>query len=146
MHPLPQFSRLSLGLSLGLLAAMALAQPASAFTAINHHRVNPVAGTAQFEVIGRPGSGPLEYWCAAAEYARLELGQPTRAQVMMVSPRGPSVTSGYRSAVVFQLDPAGTAPPSPGAGYSLKQAGYGMTIGTAGTFCDNLLGEREWVD
>ena len=76
----------------------------------------------------------------------MELGQPTRAQVMMVSPRGPSVTSGYRSAVVFQLDPAGTAPPSPGAGYSLKQAGYGMTIGTAGTFCDNRLGERDWVD
>ena len=82
MHPFLDLSRLSLG----LLAVIGLAQPASAFTAINHHRVNPVPGTAQFEVIGRPGSGPLEYWCAAAEYARLELGQPTRAQVMMVSP------------------------------------------------------------
>jgi len=99
---------------LGVFMAMGLAQLDSAFNAINNHRVNPVPGTAQFEVIGRPGSGPLEYWCAAAEYARLELGQPTRAQVMMVSPRGPSVTSGYRSAVVFQLDPAGTAPPARG--------------------------------
>lgn len=106
---------------LGVFMAMGLAQPASAFNAINNHRVNPVPGTAQFEVIGRPGSGPLEYWCAAAEYARLELGQPTRAQVMMVSPRGPSVTSGYRSAVVFQLDPAGTAPPpQPGGGLFAK--------------------------
>ena len=105
---------------LGVFMAMGLAQPASAFNAINNHRVNPVPGTAQFEVIGRPGSGPLEYWCAAAEYARLELGQPTRAQVMMVSPRGPSVTSGYRSAVVFQLDPAGTAPPQPGSGLFAK--------------------------
>lgn len=104
---------------LGVFMAMGLAQPASAFNAINNHRVNPVPGTAQFEVIGRPGSGPLEYWCAAAEYARLELGQPTRAQVMMVSPRGPSVTSGYRSAVVFQLDPAGTAP-QPGCGLFAK--------------------------
>lgn len=102
---------------LGVFMAMGLAQPASAFNAINNHRVNPVPGTAQFEVIGRPGSGPLEYWCAAAEYARLELGQPTRAQVMMVSPRGPSVTSGYRSAVVFQLDPAG---PQPGGGLFAK--------------------------
>jgi len=105
---------------LGVFMAMGLAQPASAFNAINNHRVNPVPGTAQFAVIGRPGSDPLEYWCAAAEYARLELGQPTRAQVMMVSPRGPSVTSGYRSAVVFQLDPAGTAPPQPGGGLFAK--------------------------
>ena len=52
---------------LGVFMAMGLAQPASAFNAINNHRVNPVPGTAQFEVIGRPGSGPLEYWCAAAE-------------------------------------------------------------------------------
>ena len=42
---------------LGVFMAMGLAQPASAFNAINNHRVNPVPGTAQFEVIGRPGSG-----------------------------------------------------------------------------------------
>lgn len=125
-----------IALALGLFAA----SPATAadFVALNSHRVVPLGQGATFEVIGRPGSGPQQYFCAAADYAQSVLGAPVTARVTVLRPRGASQARPGRRAVAFTVgDGDGRRPGEDGRfGLSVSEVGFNVSVGMArASFC-----------
>ncbi|WP_353344375.1 hypothetical protein [Aquicoccus sp. SU-CL01552] len=124
--------------TLAAFTALCLALPfsAEAFTGRNGTRVNPI-NDSSFEVITRIGGAVDDYWCGASDYARRVLGASWTAQIYLLRGRGPSVTTGRRTAVQFTMD-ADAAPPE-GQGqfqkYSLLNPGSHMSVQGAATFC-----------
>ncbi|MCM2560784.1 hypothetical protein M8756_03025 [Lutimaribacter sp. EGI FJ00015] len=125
----------SLAISLALFAAT----PSLAdFAAINGLRVVPMGDGARFEVIGRAGSGPQQYFCAAADYAQSVLGAPVAGRVSVAAPRGASQTRPGRRAVAFVVDdgPGRRAGDDNRYGLSVSEVGFNVSIGMARTsFC-----------
>ncbi|MCR9126803.1 MAG: hypothetical protein NXH82_11830 [Rhodobacteraceae bacterium] len=92
------------------ICALATAAPAWAYRAENYHLVNPV-GPETFEVIGRAGSGPTQYWCAAGDYALRVLGAAPQTRIYITGPVGPSATRPGARAVTFSLAAPDTVAP-----------------------------------
>ncbi|MFC3118014.1 hypothetical protein [Jhaorihella thermophila] len=113
------------------------AQPAYAFTSRNGARVNQV-DAAVFEVVPRGASNGPDIWCAASEYARMQLGASWSAEIFVVRGRGPSVTTNRRTAVQFTLDPAAAGVTPSGGSISLNslKAGEHMSVQLANTQCN----------
>ncbi|SDN41957.1 hypothetical protein SAMN05216196_101480 [Lutimaribacter pacificus] len=123
-----------------LALALAAATPAASadFVALNGHRVNALQGAATFEVIGRPGSGPQQYFCAAADYARQVLNAPANKRLSILRGRGPSQTQPGRRAVAFILDDGAGRRPGQGMnfGLSVTEPGFNVSVGMArNSFC-----------
>ena len=128
------------GVALILGAAIALPDIGDAFTSKRGARVNPVNDIV-FEVVPRnSGSGEV-IWCAAADYAQRELRAPWQARIYVVRGRGPSVTTGRRTAVQFTLDPtaAGVTPITPSLSLNSLQAGDNMTVQNGHTYCQRSI-------
>lgn len=112
---------------------------ADAFTTSRGVRVLPVDNIV-FEVVPRGSGGTWAYWCAAAEYARRQLGAAWTDRFYVVRGRDVSVTTGRRSSVQFTLYPerAGIAPKAgwlslgfqPGDSMSVQQ-GHGYCVSEA---------------
>lgn len=124
------------------LAALAtlilcLPVPAEAFTGRRGTRVNPIA-TIGFEVIARTAGSSADYWCGAGEYAHRVVNAPWTTRIYVLRGRGPSVTTGRRSAVQFTLDPAaaGVVPQPQGLIVDLLAPGYSMQVQLAVTYCE----------
>lgn len=117
-------------------ALLALPCTAFAFTAPNRLNVNPVDANV-FEVIGKPGSAGPDYWCAAADYANRALNAPWSAPLYIARTRGPSVTTGRKSAVQFTLSPAaaGVTPSSPSLSLNALKPGDSMSVQMARSYC-----------
>ena len=133
-----RFARM--GLWASLIAAPGLAL---AFTAPNRLNVNPV-DAAVFEVIGKPGSTGADYWCAAADYAQRKLRVPWKSELYIARTRGPSVTSGRKSAVHFTLDPgaAGISASGPSLSLNALRTGDHMSVQLAHTYCQQAVMRR----
>lgn len=88
------------------LAGMLALMPglAGAWTAENRHKVELVSETV-FEVVGRPGSGGQEFWCAAGDFARRVLGAGAAQRVYLVRGPAPAQTRHWNRAVLFSLTP-----------------------------------------
>lgn len=132
-----------------VLALAAHTPPAEAFTAINQLEVNALPQADTFEVIQSRGAGPRQFWCAAADYARRELGAPASQRIVLTAPRRASVTVPGRTSVTFQLAPRGARPENPG-GVSTTVRILGETYSTsfAVGFCgDNTpdTDSRPWL-
>ena len=115
---------------------------ASAYRAINWLQVNPVSADV-FEVVGEPGSGPAQYWCAAGDYARQVLGTVAVQRIYIVRGRGPSETTNRRSAVQFSL----IKPPGdyqPGYSLSVKNVGENLNSASARFYCEGSLLKDFW--
>lgn len=118
----------------GAAALAVIAGPALAWQAENRHDVNPLPGGG-FEVVGRPGSGPVDYWCAAGDYGLRVLGTSGTRRIYITRARGPSVTSGRKSAVHFALElPQGTAPHT-GVFLTVRRAGSSLSTAVALNYC-----------
>ena len=120
--------------ALASLLSLAIAGPAAAqFVSVNGHRVNPLEGAATFEVIGRPGSGPQQYFCAAADYARRVLDAPVVARVTVLRGRGPSQTEPGQRAVAFIIDDGSGRRPGQNLSFSLSvsEPGFNVSVGMA---------------
>lgn len=129
-RPLP-----ALTLAASLLAALPL-DAAAGFAGRFGTRVNPV-NPSVFEVIARTaGSGP-DYWCGAGEYAERALGAGWDQPIYIVRGRGPSETTGRRSAVQFSLDPAAVGDPARGGVFMLNalRPGDSMSVQQAMSYC-----------
>lgn len=88
-----------------ILAALAAAVPAQAFTSSNRMRVE-ATGPVTFSVAARGGgSGAIDFWCAAGEYAWRRLNASNNARIYRLSE--PPRRSGQP--IVFSLDPTGRA-------------------------------------
>ncbi|MFD1509096.1 hypothetical protein [Lacimonas salitolerans] len=125
---------------------IAVASPAGAFVAENHHRVNALSGGTTFEVIGRAGSGPADYFCAASHYAQAVVGAPVAARVSVQRAYGPSQTAPGARAVSFTVDDGSGRRPGQNRNYSLSvdEPGFNLSIGMARSFCDDDLPEWLW--
>lgn len=119
-----------------VIAAMALAAPAMAqtFRAENRVKVAPVDGG--FEVLGDAGFGARGMWCAAADYARSELGAKGGDRIYIAQGRTPGL--GQRKAVKFTMDATGLSPSNVViVGASLRKAGSSLAVGHAYQFCSD---------
>ncbi|WP_035920176.1 MULTISPECIES: hypothetical protein [Leisingera] len=112
---------------------------ADSFTTTRGVRVLTVNDTV-YEVVPRGSGGTWDYWCAAAEYARRELGAGWMDRFYVVRGRDVSVTTGRRSSVQFTLYPkrSGVEPKTgwlslgfrPGESMSVQQ-GYSYCVEAA---------------
>jgi len=108
-----------------------------AWRAWNWHEVYPLNDTT-FEVIGRAGTGPADYWCGAGDFARTVLGVAPTQRIYIWHKEGPSQTRAGHRAVQFAFSP----PPGKEnyqSGYSLtvKEAGDNLTAAAAHQYCVN---------
>lgn len=125
-----------LRLSLAVLAVLTPAW-AGAWRAENRLEVNPIS-EAVFEVIGRPGSGGPDYWCAAGDYAFRVLGAASNARVYLVRGRAGAVTSNRRSAVHFSLTPPSNPEGENGLSLSVTRVGENLSIASAQNYCNDF--------
>ncbi|AVO39548.1 hypothetical protein C6Y53_18850 [Pukyongiella litopenaei] len=127
-------SRRGHALAVGVAAAL-IPGMATAWWAANRHEVFPVSKTV-FEVIGRPGSGAADYWCAAGDFARTALRSRTANRLYIWKAVGPSVTQPGRRAVQFAFSPPkGAENVDPGYSLSVRLVGDNLTIGAAFQYC-----------
>ncbi|MFP4326743.1 MAG: hypothetical protein ACLFQL_01950 [Paracoccaceae bacterium] len=132
--------------------ALATAAPASAFTAVNRLDVTPL-GNARFEVIEARGAGPRQIWCAAADYARRELGAGAAQRIYVENPRGPARGASSRIAVGFTLAPGPDLGEGPvngqGGDWSVRvrDRGYNLSTSFAFGFCRDDMDpdSRPWL-
>jgi hypothetical protein len=127
---------LTVGAVLALLPAL-IPDAALAFSGRRGTSVAPVNNLV-FEVVARSsGSGPI-FWCGAADYARRALGAGWRDTIYIARGRGPSVTTGRRSAVQFTLDAAGAGvtPIPPSLSLNSLKAGDNMSVQQANNYCN----------
>lgn len=125
------------------LVAMAmvigLSAQAEALTTRTGDRVLDVNGVV-FEVIPRGQQRSGDFWCAASEYARRALGAGWNDRIYIARGRGPSVTTGRKTAVQFTMNPqaAGITPLQndlTSIRFGLK-VGDNMSINQANGYCD----------
>ena len=117
-------------------ALLAVPVPADAVSTRRDTRANPL-GDLAFEVIARTAGSADDYWCGASDYARRALGAPWTAQIYVLRGRGPSETTGRRTAVQFTLK-APSAPPRPRDPFTVLnrlRPGDHMSVQQAAEFC-----------
>jgi len=123
-------------------ALVALPQVTHGFQGKRGTTVNAVNDSV-FEVVARTAGSAQEYWCGAADYARGELGAPWSAKITLVRGRGPSETTGRRSAVQYALaDAAGNVQERPILQFGQLVPGQTMTVTNAYRFCAGPVGRR----
>lgn len=122
-----------------MIAAVAGLLPvsASAFIAENRLQVNPLPNGG-FEVIGQPGSGPAQYWCAAGDYALRVLGAGASRPVYMTRGIGAPVTSDRKSAIQFSLSAPEGGQAADSLTLSLDRVGDRLSVAFASNYCLNF--------
>lgn len=115
---------------------MLLPQVADAFNGRRGTTVNPV-NNAVFEVVARGAASGATYWCGAADYARRVLGASWTTRIYIARGRGPSETTGRKTAVQFTLDPAaaGITATSPNVLLNALKTGDNMSVQSANLYC-----------
>lgn len=116
---------------LALLAALAAAAPAAAYTTSEGYRVED-RGAGRFEVLASAGQSATESWCAAGEHAARHLGLGPTERLWRVS--APPRRSG--EGVIFSTSPEGA---SAKTGLALLGGDTdGVSVGFAEALCDGL--------
>jgi len=107
---------------------------AGAWVADNRHHVDFVSETV-FEVVGRPGSGGQEFWCAAGDFARRALGAGAAQRVYLVRGPAPAQTRNWNRAVLFSLVPPQGADLSTMQTLSVDRVGDNLNVTMAQSYC-----------
>lgn len=116
------------------LSVAILPNIATAWQAWNQHEVYPLSNGV-FEVVGRPGSGAADYWCAAGDYAYRNLRTASVQRVYIYRGIGPSVSEPGRKAIQFSLTPPAGANTEPGFTLSMHRVGDNMRAAAAQQYC-----------
>jgi hypothetical protein len=124
-------------------ALMALPQAGHAFTADNRLKVAQVDAHT-FEVIAQPGTGTVQFWCAAGDYAFGALNADTSQRVYLVRGRGPSATQPGKKSVQFTLNPNAKGVPTlpPQLVLNVNQPGDNLSVAHAWSYCQVPHGRR----
>ena len=126
------------GICLALASTLLLSVPqiAEALSGRRGTTINAVNASV-FEVVACGSGRGADYWCGAADYARWALGVGWTQDIYIARGRGPSVTTGRKSAVQFTLDPtaAGITPASPSLSLNALKVGDSMSVQMANTYC-----------
>lgn len=120
-------------------ALFAMPQIGLAFEATNGMVVNQINASV-FEVIPRDsGAGGLQYWCAASDFAEVELHAKWEDQIYVVRGPGPAETMDRDLAVQFTLDPAaaGVTPGPLSEDENEFNVGGHMEMSLAHEYCRN---------
>lgn len=125
-------TQLRTGLCAALMALAPVAAPA--WQADNLLTVNPLSGGG-FEVVGAPGSGGPDFWCAAGDYAMRVLGADSTQRVYLIRSRGAPETSNRTSSVQFSLTPPPGAVPRDGLFLSMRRVGDNLSVAFARNYC-----------
>jgi len=105
-----------------------------AWQAENRLEVNALSD-GSFEVVGKPGSSPADYWCAAGDYVLRVQGITGTRRIYVTRPRGPSQTTTRKSAVQFSLSlPAGIRAHD-GVFLTVRRAGANLSVAVATNYC-----------
>jgi hypothetical protein len=115
-------------------AAVLAAEPLLAWRAANWLEVLP-RGADVFEVIGRAGSGAADYWCAAGDFARHQLGTPAVQRLYVWVPLGPSQARPGQKSVQFALEPPAQTGEIGGYSLTVSEAGENLTAAAARQYC-----------
>lgn len=129
-----------------LIAVLSIALPvaATAWRAMNWHEVHDLGGGV-YEVVGRVGSGPMQYWCGIGDYAISVLGVAAAQRIYVWRPIGPSVVRSGRKAVQFALSPPPGADTTSGLSLSVRRAGDNINAAMARQYCyDGGFDEDPW--
>lgn len=122
------------GMALGLSL---IAGAASAFTASNYMRVNPVSADV-FEVLPRGAARTNDYWCAAAEYLLYNGITSATQRIYVVRAMGPGQTANRRSAVQFSITPPPGIDTTPGLTMSVQRVGENLSASLARSQCGDF--------
>ncbi|WP_333683027.1 hypothetical protein [Pontibaca methylaminivorans] len=117
-----------------LALCLAAPQVALSWRAVNRQEVFPL-GNGVFEVLSRPGAGPRQFWCAAADYARRVLDAPAAQRIYIHRGIGPSMTRPDYKAVQFAFQPPPGARTDHGYALSLDAVGDSQRTAAARQFC-----------
>ncbi|MCB1364962.1 MAG: hypothetical protein KDK02_12630 [Rhodobacteraceae bacterium] len=120
--------------ALGLAALLLAPVPAPAWWAWNRHEVLPLGGGI-YEVIGEPGSGAQDFWCAIGDYGIARLGLPAVQRIYTWRGIGPSAARPGRKAMQFALAPPEGADTSTPLTLSLTRVGDNLTAAAARQYC-----------
>jgi len=122
--------------SLAALTALCLVLPipAGAFNGRRDTRAFAIDDTT-FEVIARTAGSADDYWCGASDYARRVLNAPWTAQIYVLRKRGPSVTTGRRTAVQFTLDAVPPQSQDQAQILNLMKPGNHLSLQLAAMYC-----------
>ena len=125
---------------LAVASLITLSVSATASAARNGFQAHPLNDT-DFEVIPGPRMDTDGYWCAAADYARRNLGAGWRDEIYILRGYGPSETTGRRTAVQFSMQmPANLGQQSSvSAGF---RAGDSMSVQRANGRCNSRVNTR----
>ena len=121
--------------TIALAATLALAPGwAGAWRAFNAHEVLPVS-PGVFEVVSEVGSGAMDYWCSAGDYAYRGMGSASTQRVYIWRGLGPSVNRPGKKAIQFSLTPPAGADTEPALTLSMHDVGDNLRASTAQQFC-----------
>ena len=121
---------------IALATVLALAPGlAGAWTAENRHKVELVSDSV-FEVVGRPGSGGQEFWCAAGDFARRRLGAGAVQRVYLVRGPAPALTQNWNRALLFSLTPPQDADLRTMVTLSVNRVGDSLNVSLAQGYCN----------
>lgn len=131
---------------ISIVLGLTVGSQAAAFVAENSHQVNGLPDAGTFEVVGRTGSGPGDYFCAAAHYAQAVLDAPVASRVSVLRGYGASQTAPGRRGVSFIVDNGTGRRPGENRNYSLsvEETGFNLSVGMARSFCDEDLPIWRW--
>ena len=110
---------------------------AGAFMASNLLQVNKVSNSV-FEVVGNPGSGPGDYWCAAADFVQREVTNNATQRIYVTRALGQSETTIRRSAVQFSLTEPGAEQAGNMISLSVSHVGDSLIAASAREYCNDL--------
>ncbi|MEX0281255.1 MAG: hypothetical protein AB3N13_08720 [Arenibacterium sp.] len=121
-------------------AALSVLLPATAvaWKADNRLDVHPLPSSDAFEVIGRPGSGGSDYWCAAGDYALRQLGASATARIYITRTRGTPETSNRLESVQFSLSPVDGQTTRTPPFLSMRRVGDNLSVTFARNYCLDL--------
>jgi hypothetical protein len=114
------------GVLLAATSVSALAQTGGQFPASNRLKVQPETART-FEVVYRNGYGEPDYWCAAAQYVTVALGQPRSTIIYRTSEPPRRSGAGIR----YSLDAAGAASSTGLSSFGASGTPGGISAGTA---------------
>jgi hypothetical protein len=92
-----------------------------------------------FEVTGRVGATPGDYWCGAADFAQRYLDAGATDRIYIWRGLGPSQSKPGKTSVQFSFSPPAGAQVAPGYSLSVKTAGDSLTTSAAIQYCFDLI-------
>lgn len=124
--------------AIALTVCLPFAASAQSFTAVNGLAVVPLDADSM-EVVEIKRTGSRGVWCAAADFVRQRLGNPRRAEIYVMVPRGASRSVQGSNGTIFTIAPdPSTINAKPSYSASVSEVGVKMSVSQAYKYCSDV--------